>query len=351
MRMPGDWWPYALAVFAGFVLLRRGIPLVACARAAFGELGAATDEPPINYRLWQLVAMIIAAYTAGRPCRAGAARPPRPRPGGVRRALVLASPALVYWQVDPDRPDGARSSSASRPTPRRGHGAADRRIAETAAVRASIREQRAREAIMEERVRIARELHDMVAHSVTVMVIQAGVVAPPARRRAARGSAAAARHGVLRPGRGAASCGGRWDCCAARAATRRGAGRAGPARRADRAGAGGGLRSRCASGSPSPLLPAADLSAYRIVQEALTNVLKHAGTGPYRRGALPPGRRAPRRHRRAAPHGGARAQTGRRSGPDRHARAGDAVRRRADAGPRPEGGFAVRARLPLLVAP
>ncbi len=102
------------------------------------------------------------------------------------------------------------------------------------------------------------------------------------------------------------------------------------------------------SGEPLPMPPGLDLSAYRIVQEALTNVLKHAGPGARARVALtygvddlevavtnvgaPP----------AAPNGG-QGLIGIR---ERVSVAGGSV----EAGP-VEGGYAVRAHLPYLLGP
>jgi len=138
----------------------------------------------------------------------------------------------------------------------------------------------AREAAAEERTRIARELHDVVAHNVGVMVLQATAGSRLARRDPA--TAAGAFDVIQETGR--------------RALTdlRRVVGvlRAGEAAGVDvepqpglaqleslvdevrRAGVPVELR---LSGERRALAPAMELSAYRIVQESLTNVLKHAG--------------------------------------------------------------------------
>ncbi|HYB28230.1 MAG TPA: histidine kinase [Solirubrobacteraceae bacterium] len=137
---------------------------------------------------------------------------------------------------------------------------------------------RARQAVVEERQRMARELHDVVAHCVSVMVVQASGARsvagadPQAARRALEVVEGAGRDalvelrrmvGVLR---------------------RAGEPLAGPT-----PGLSGldGLLERCrdaglpvdlrVEGAAVELLPGLDLVAYRVVQEALTNAIKHAG--------------------------------------------------------------------------
>ena len=150
--------------------------------------------------------------------------------------------------------------------------AANRELAEQ-------RELQAQAAVMVERGRIARELHDVVAHNVSMMVVQAGAAArvlhgeQPDVRNALDVIAVTGRETVdemrallgmlrsddgpdaLKPQPGLADldqlfCGVR------------------------EAGLAVALR---IEGSRRPLPPALDLSAFRIVQEALTNTLKHAG--------------------------------------------------------------------------
>jgi signal transduction histidine kinase len=344
VRMPGDWWPYALTVFTALVLLRRVIPLVALAASSVSASAVLYDEPPINYRLWQLVAMIIAAYTAGRLLRWGGARRDLVR-AAVSAGLVLVT-ALVYWAYDRTDPMAAFFFSFAPYALGVAMALQTERLAETAAVRASIREQQAREAIMEERVRIARELHDMVAHSVTVMTIQAGVV----RRRLEGGLPV--------------------DPQLLRTVESSGRDAVGELRRtlgllrgegADTAQAPVGLErldeliaqvreagltvSVRRTGEPAPLPPAADLSAYRIVQEALTNVLKHAGPA---RVEVTLDHRADGLHL-AVVNDGPPAASGATAG----GQGLIGMRERVTlfggeltAGPRKEGGFAVRAHLP-----
>ena len=141
------------------------------------------------------------------------------------------------------------------------------------------RERLARAAVSDERARIARELHDVVAHSVSVMVVQAGAarrIAPVDRRRAAGAFDAVEQTGhealtemrrllgVLRPtdDDGARACVAQIPVLVERARV---------------AGLPVDLH---LDGSPVELTPEADLSVYRAVQEALTNVLKHAGPVP-----------------------------------------------------------------------
>ncbi|MCX4747890.1 histidine kinase [Kitasatospora sp. NBC_01287] len=140
-------------------------------------------------------------------------------------------------------------------------------------------------AVAEERARIAAELHDVVTHNVSVMVIQAG-----AARRVLDSSPDLAREAML-----AVESGGR----AAMAELRHvmgllaasGTGRAADgspdelepqpgldqlAALAARVGAAGLPVTLALSLPPEPLPSGVDLTAYRVVQEALTNALKHA---------------------------------------------------------------------------
>jgi signal transduction histidine kinase len=141
------------------------------------------------------------------------------------------------------------------------------------------REVKARQAAADERARIAREMHDVVAHSMSVMVVQVGAARGilASEPDTARETLASAEHtgrealaemrrmlGVLRersdddtlaPQPGLASVEGLLD----------------QAR-------GAGLDVELTTeGTPHPLPPGLDLAAYRIVQEGLTNVVKHAG--------------------------------------------------------------------------
>jgi signal transduction histidine kinase len=131
--------------------------------------------------------------------------------------------------------------------------------------------------LAEERTRVARELHDVVAHCVSVMVIQAGAARLVLDTDAA--AAGQALSAVLASGRDALA-----DLRRVVGVLRRSDDScAGPARglaQLDRLSAGvrsGGLRVRCRiEGEPVALPAEVDLAAFRIVQEALTNVLKHA---------------------------------------------------------------------------
>jgi signal transduction histidine kinase len=216
------------------------------------------------------------------------------------------------------------------------------------------REALARRAVTEERLRLARELHDVVAHAVSVIAVQSGVGAHVADSRPGEvGKALAAIEatsraaltelrrllGVLRqdgepqasltPAPGLANLEGLL---------------------AEVAEAGLAVRLRV-EGAPSPLPAGVDLSAYRIVQEALTNVVKHAGpahaqvTIRYRDHEVAVEVIDDGRGVAAVATDGRRGRTG-------HGLIGMAERVAAfggdlEVGPRPGGGFRVAARLPL----
>jgi signal transduction histidine kinase len=224
-------------------------------------------------------------------------------------------------------------------------------VASRRAYVASIRdraEQDARRRIDEERLRIARELHDVVAHTMATINVQAGVAAHvlPTRPEVAADALAAIKTSskeglrelrailnVLRqaddadptqPVPGTAQL----DALIA------GARRAGLA------------TTLTVTGDPCPLPAAVDLAAYRIVQESLTNAIRHAGPASaevclrYGDGEL----------RVTVADNGRGPQNP--QGPQGHGLAG--MRERAAAvggvvqtGPGPGGGFLVAARLPV----
>ena len=143
----------------------------------------------------------------------------------------------------------------------------------------SEREQRAATAAYGERARIARELHDVIAHSVSVMVIQA------AGARTVMGSepdrAEASLQSVERAGREALAEMRRLLGVLGGGDNLRGLtpqpGLAGVADLVERTCAAGLRTDLYVEGEPVTLSPALDLCAYRIVQEGLTNAIKHAG--------------------------------------------------------------------------
>jgi signal transduction histidine kinase len=223
---------------------------------------------------------------------------------------------------------------------------------ERAAQRRRQQADEARRIVAEERTHIARELHDVVAHQVSMMTVQAGAAqavaaVDPERARAAMAAVEQAgrqaldelRHllGVLRPetdGSGLGPQPGLADLPRLVAQLRA-----------------AGLDIEVTDGLRTPLPTRVQLSAYRIVQEALTNVLKHGGPGTRVEVHLCEDRKditievldhaPPSLTRAQAPgHGiiGMRERATLLGG-------------RLETGPRPEGGFRVAARFPLTGEP
>ncbi|MGI8684232.1 MAG: sensor histidine kinase [Acidimicrobiales bacterium] len=140
------------------------------------------------------------------------------------------------------------------------------------------REENARRAVFEERVRIARELHDVVAHHVSVMGIQAGaartvMIAQPGKAQDALTSIeSASRHAVVELHRmlGFLRQEGEADDPAPQPTLRELDALIEQVAQAELA------VEVVVEGELRPLPPTLEVSAYRLVQEALTNTLKHA---------------------------------------------------------------------------
>ncbi|MFD8703978.1 sensor histidine kinase [Kitasatospora sp. NPDC059648] len=145
----------------------------------------------------------------------------------------------------------------------------------------ALRGRASEQAVTAERLRIARELHDMVAHNIGIIAIQAGMGSrvmdtQPAETRSALEAIEATSRETLAGLRRMLG------------ALRQGEGESAPLEVAPGLGeldrlvkrtAGAGVRvALTRSGEARVLPPEVDLAAFRIVQEAVTNVVKHSGT-------------------------------------------------------------------------
>jgi signal transduction histidine kinase len=141
------------------------------------------------------------------------------------------------------------------------------------------REVNARRAVLEERVRIARELHDVVAHHVSVMGVQAGVARrlfdrdPPEAVAAIGAVETASRQAIadLQQLVGVLRRQGDGDDLAPQPSLQR------LPELVEHMRQTGLPVTLTTTGTPQQLPAGVELSAYRIIQEALTNTLKHAG--------------------------------------------------------------------------
>ncbi|MFE5662847.1 sensor histidine kinase [Streptomyces niveus] len=353
---------YVIAVVSCAVLpLRHRAPLAALAATiASGVLVA-----PLGLLLSPLIVApaLVTAYSY-----ALTARTERRAAGAVLLSsvvLLVASTPLfggVSWQ------DASRMGSvAAFPLMAGvlGHSVRNRRaylaaVEERARRAEESRDGEARRRVAEERVRIARELHDLVAHQITLANAQATVAAhlfdirPEQTRKSLHELVETTGHALdeLRSTVGLLRQSG--DT----------AGPAGPAPGLARLPAllvsfrGAGLEvSVEQEGTARPLAPGVDLTAYRIVQEALTNVTKHAATGTARvhlawnrdRVTITVADDGEGEDEGATGRPGAVAVPGRPPGygligmRERATAAGGQL----SAGRRPEGGFLVSAELPL----
>jgi signal transduction histidine kinase len=352
--------PWPLLATAGVVVLSavllRRWPLPALALLLAGAIAAATMpqlsianfnyqlvlQPPAFFLILPAgVAVGFIAATRPRPVSAGAAvvalgvlaryadgRMPAGFSPRISPVLAVAVTTVIAWLI---------GQSIRR----------NRAHAET------LRAQAEAEAVTAERLQIARELHDIVAHSIGVIAIQAGAgsqvidTQPAEARNALSAIEATSRDALAGLARTLGALGGAGrGPDPARSPLDPAPGLAGIGQLAATAmGAGVRVDVRW-RGQRRPLPADIDLSAFRIIQEAVTNVIRHAGT----------------RHCQVTidqhddevaieivddGRGGARNGTGYGITGMRE-RAG-LLHGQFAAGPRPGGGFRVAARLPLPV--
>ncbi len=257
--------------FAASLLVRRRFPLIPLlAGLAVIELDNTAIKGLAEAGIF-LVGFIVALYSAGRWARGRT----------LIAAVVITAAAIPLAAIEPGQPVGFGDIAFfivffGAPIIA---GRLFRHRAERERVLVDEHETRTAEAIADERARIARELHDVVAHAISVIVLQArggrrmltedpdetrtaldaiehaGEQALAEMRRLLGMLHAADERAVLAPQPGL----GRLDELAAEVAA-----------------AGLPVEVRI-EGEAVELPPSIDVSAYRIVQEALTNALKHAG--------------------------------------------------------------------------
>ncbi|MER7701906.1 histidine kinase [Kitasatospora sp. NPDC097605] len=345
----------AVALLATVVLgmalaLRRQDPGRACGLAALAWAGTVVGcrQPAIGLVVgfWAVLVGVLVAYTAAAHDR--------------RAARVALGAAAAGWAVTlaaPGEVDGNLPLAVLGQAVGWAVGDAVRRHRAHSAALAAHRAALERAARSEERLLLAREVHDVVAHSLGVVSVQAGFGRYALERAAQQDGPAGAALAAIR----AVSAEALRETRALLAVLREDTGPGAPpapapgltaadlARLAERTGAAGvAVRVRI-HGPERELPPGVGLSGYRIAQEALANVVRHSGAASarveveYRDGELwlevTDDGPAPGRVPVAMPQGG----TGLAGMRERVAPYGGWCL----AGPTPAGGFRVTAVLPL----
>jgi signal transduction histidine kinase len=267
---------FGCALLASALLLRRR-PLTALA-VMLGGLAAALALPPMP-----TAALVVLACAAGlEVCYIAATRTRRVSVTGV--AMVGVS--LLIPLLGAPSPGSPRGGGNVGPTVALATIIAwliGNSIRQAQVKAELVRAQTATQAAMAERLRVARELHDIVAHSIGIIAIQAG-----AGRRvfdACPDEARAALAAIEATSREALSGMGRMVTGLRHAEPGPGQAPLGPApglaeieQLAAMTLDAGVQVDVDWHGSRNPLPADIDLSAFRIIQEAVTNVVRHAGT-------------------------------------------------------------------------
>ncbi|MEN2737473.1 histidine kinase [Microbacterium sp. X-17] len=332
----------AVVLAAAPLAIRRVRPFTALL-AVTGIMAACRvllDTPVV---LWSLAVILVAVYSAARhardPLQWWSVAPPLALIGvyslvipgfvNVNDLEVDLTVILAAWGVGLVLRSWARTRHALRES-----------LAEVEAAESA----RTASALQAERDRIARELHDVVAHCVTVMVVQSGSARlslredPAASEEALRAVEATGREALAEMRRMVGLLSDEPELLDPQPSL------AQAARLVARFAEAGMPVAYAVEGMPRPLPPGVDVSAYRILQEGLTNAAAHAASAPvaalvrYRADAV-----------EVEVANGPGTSSGRGSG--RHGLVGMRERARLfggtlEAGPTADGGFRVSASLP-----
>jgi signal transduction histidine kinase len=337
-----------VALVAGAVAVRRPWPALAAGLILTAAVVDTASGGDLGRTGVSWAAIILVGYAAGAHAR--------PRAGGISLGLLLTAMAIVYGHTL-----GQKGTAPSEWLWELGFAAAPYAIGRLLRARRRLhaeledralalvheREQRERLAVGMERARIARELHDVAAHSLSVMVVQAGAArsvlgtAPDAAAEALGAIAATGRQTIADMARLLGFL--ETDDTSNLGGISRIGDLVAHARQA-------GLPVEVKiTGTARRLPDDLDLAAYRIVQEGLTNALKHAGgarTGvlvAYEDAAVCIEVRDDGHARIRHPLASSGSGQGLQGMSERVATAGGEL----TAGPGPDGGWAVAARLPL----
>jgi len=265
-------------VSLGALMWRRRQPVAVLGITAFGAIAFMV----IGYRAVNIFPFIIATYSLALYCRT--------RLRAKAFALAAATAVLgVFWLATMERGEfevgdlvrnalllGAAFAVGNMIRTRN---ALARAEVERAQQRVEEERREARDAIAAERLQIARELHDIVAHSVTVMTVQLGgarlnVIDNPVRTREALDKAEAAGRRAMRELRRML---GVLRAVEETPTTNRLLPKAPLQALVEEMSAAGLDVSLRTIGTPQPVPEALEATMFRIVQEALTNVAKHGG--------------------------------------------------------------------------
>ncbi|MET8023100.1 sensor histidine kinase [Streptomyces avermitilis] len=278
-RAPGALSLTLMGLAAAALAFRRRAPMaVLAATGAVSFVELVTGDPRAPVAMSAVVALYTVASTTDRPTTW--------RVGLLTMTVLTASAMLagpLSWYAQENLGvfawTGMAAAAGDAVRSRRAFVDAIRERAERAE---RTREEEARRRVAEERLRIARDLHDVVAHHIALVNVQAGVAAHVMDKRPDQAKEALAH--VREASRSALN-----ELRATVGLLRQSGDPEAPTEpapglhRLDELAdtfRNAGLPVEVARADHGTVLPAAvDLAAYRVIQEALTNVRKHAGAG------------------------------------------------------------------------